>query len=206
MTPTARKHALIDLQRLDAKQWLPQQLETPHCVLHVYWKQGLKDAYPAERALLAATALMSGNEPASICAVLHSPRWSGISATVGGDTPKQMSIGNFRAVWSHVCVAATCVPDHDHFWDRTGTRLVRRAEWIAHWIAEDKQNWYTLEASEQNLWTNMGRAPHKNSTTYCAHRQECAMREPGREWPTCKRLSEPVLHNLASREVVSRFG
>ena len=66
-----------------------------------------------------------------------------------------MSIGNFRAVWSHVCVAATCVPDHDHFWDRTGTRLVRRAEWIAHWIAEDKQNWYTLEASEQNLWTNM---------------------------------------------------
>ena len=32
------------------------------------------------------------------------------------------------------------------------------------------------------------------------------MREPGREWPTCKRLSEPVLHNLASREVVSRFG
>ena len=32
------------------------------------------------------------------------------------------------------------------------------------------------------------------------------MREPGREWPTCKRLSEPVLHNLASGEVVSRFG
>ena len=32
------------------------------------------------------------------------------------------------------------------------------------------------------------------------------MREPGREWPTCKRLSEPVLHNLASREVASRFG
>ena len=155
MTPTARKHALIDLQRLDAQQWLPQKLETPHCVLHVYWKQGLKDAYPAERALLAATVRMSGNEPVSICAVLHSPRWSGISATVGGDTPKQMSIGNFRAVWSHVCVAATCVPDHDHFWDRTGTRLVRRAEWIAHWIAEDKQNWYTLEASEQNLWTNM---------------------------------------------------
>ena len=61
----------------------------------------------------------------------------------------------FRAVWSHVCVAATCVPDHDHFWDRAGTRLVRRAEWIAHRIAEDKQNWYTLEASEQNLWTNM---------------------------------------------------
>ena len=66
-----------------------------------------------------------------------------------------MSIGTFRAVWSHVCVATICVPDHDHFWDRTGTRLVRRAEWIAHWIAEDKQNWYTLEASEQNLWTNM---------------------------------------------------
>ena len=71
MTPTASKHALIDLQRLDAKQWLPQQLETLHCVCNVYFKQGLKDAYPAERALLAATALMSGNEPASICAVLH---------------------------------------------------------------------------------------------------------------------------------------
>ena len=66
-----------------------------------------------------------------------------------------MSIGNFRAVWNHVCVAATYVPDHDHFWDRAGTRRVRCAEWIAHWIAEDKQNWYTLEASEQNLWTNM---------------------------------------------------
>ena len=68
---------------------------------------------------------------------------------------EQMSIGNFRTVWSHVCVAATCVPDHDHFWDRAGTRLVRRAEWIAHCGAECKMNWYTWEASEQNLWTNM---------------------------------------------------
>ena len=47
MTPKARKNALIDLQRLDAKQWLPQQLETLHCVLHVYWKQGLKRRLPS---------------------------------------------------------------------------------------------------------------------------------------------------------------
>ena len=77
MTPTARKHALIDLQRLDAKQWLPQKLETLHGVLHVYWKQGLKDAYPTECALLAATAPLSGNEPASVCAVRQSLRWWG---------------------------------------------------------------------------------------------------------------------------------
>ena len=32
---------------------------------------------------------------------------------------------------------------------------VWRAEWVASWIAEDNQNWYKLEASEQNLWTNM---------------------------------------------------
>ena len=32
---------------------------------------------------------------------------------------------------------------------------VRRAEWVASWIAEDNQNWYKLEASDQNLWTNM---------------------------------------------------
>ena len=32
---------------------------------------------------------------------------------------------------------------------------IRRAEWIADWIAEDEQNWYKLEASEKNLWTKM---------------------------------------------------
>ena len=32
---------------------------------------------------------------------------------------------------------------------------VRRAKWIAHWIAEDKRNLYKVEASVQNLWTNM---------------------------------------------------
>ena len=32
---------------------------------------------------------------------------------------------------------------------------VRRAKLIANWIAEDKRNWYKLEASDQNLWTNM---------------------------------------------------
>ena len=32
---------------------------------------------------------------------------------------------------------------------------VRRAEWVASWIAEDNQNWYKLEGSEQKLWTNM---------------------------------------------------
>ena len=32
---------------------------------------------------------------------------------------------------------------------------VRRAKRIAHWIAEDKLNLYKLEASDQNLWTNM---------------------------------------------------
>ena len=32
---------------------------------------------------------------------------------------------------------------------------VRRAEWVASWIAEDNQNCYKLEASDQNLWTNM---------------------------------------------------
>ena len=39
------------------------------------------------------------------------------------------NLANFRAVWSHVCVAATCVPDHDHFWDRTGARLVGHFWW-----------------------------------------------------------------------------
>ena len=29
------------------------------------------------------------------------------------------------------------------------------------------------------------------------------MLEPGRAWPTCKQLSEPVLHNLASGEVIA---
>ena len=99
--------------------------------------------------------LTSGNEPASICAVLHSSRWRGIPATVGGDTPNQMSIGTSHSVLNHVCVAATCVPDHDQFWDRTGKSLVRRAEWIGHWIAEDQQNLYKSDSSDQGLWTNM---------------------------------------------------
>ena len=34
-------------------------------------------------------------------------------------------------------------------------KQVWRAEWVASWIAEDNQNWYKLEASEQNLWINM---------------------------------------------------
>ena len=75
MTQTARRNALRDLQRLDAKQWLPQKLETLRWLLHVYYKPDLKDAYPAEGALLTATARTSGNEPASICAMQHSSRW-----------------------------------------------------------------------------------------------------------------------------------
>ena len=34
------------------------------------------------------------------------------------------NLTNFRAVWSHVCVAATCVPDHDHFCDFSFTLVV----------------------------------------------------------------------------------
>ena len=49
--------------------------------------------------------------------------------------------------------------DSDHV--RRSTQIydlkenVRRAESIADWIAEDEQNLYKLEASEQNLWTKM---------------------------------------------------
>ena len=47
----------------DAKQWLPQKLETPLRINEAYWKQVLKDAYPAECVLESVIARFFEDEP-----------------------------------------------------------------------------------------------------------------------------------------------
>ena len=69
---------------------------------------------------------------------------------------------------------------------------VRRAEWVASWKHRNR--------TCGPIWTSYA----QNSTTYCAHRQECAMREPGREWPTWPRLLHYQVHS-ASLHVVHFF-
>ena len=72
---------------------------------------------------------------------------------------------------------------------------VWRAELIADWVAEDEHNLYKLDASEQNLWTKMDEL---RTNLHDVLRTPAGLRhaEPGRAWPTCKRLSEPVLPKL----------
>ena len=47
----------------DAKQWLPQKLETPILTNEEYWKQVLEDAYPAECVLESVSARFFEDEP-----------------------------------------------------------------------------------------------------------------------------------------------
>ena len=47
----------------DAKQWLPQKLETRLLTNEEYWKQVLQDAYPAECVLESVSARFFEDEP-----------------------------------------------------------------------------------------------------------------------------------------------
>ena len=74
---------------------------------------------------------------------------------------------------------------------------LKRAHWIADWIAEKSANWYKLTRSDKNLWYSM---EDLLAELQAVQRTPASERYAGTGSGTANvwRLAEPVLHNLAS--------
>ena len=93
----------------DAKQWLPQKLETRLLTNEKYWKQVLQDEYPAECVLESVSARFFEDEPTRTARTSFGWTSSSVLLMAGGfaTTQKRSSFGLMSDCQVRPCKLAT---------------------------------------------------------------------------------------------------